>query len=89
MYYQYELAHFKGNMGDGATSDVADGFFSIMQIFQYLGSLTSYNLPDDNGITARIKKHGCSAIYFVGKIIQARPDRPSCNIITACCNHNP
>ena len=31
---------------------VADGFVSLTQIFQYLGSLISYNLRDDDGITS-------------------------------------
>ena len=31
---------------------VADGFNSFTRTFQYLGSLISYNLPNDNNITA-------------------------------------
>jgi hypothetical protein len=33
---------------------VADGFVSFTRTFRYLGSLISYNLHDDNNITARI-----------------------------------
>jgi hypothetical protein len=33
---------------------VADGFVSFTRTFRYLGSLISYNLRDDNDITARI-----------------------------------
>ena len=33
---------------------VADGFVSFTRTFKYLGSLISYNLRDDNDITARI-----------------------------------
>ena len=33
---------------------VADGFVSFMQTFKYLGSHISYNLRDDDDITARI-----------------------------------
>jgi hypothetical protein len=32
---------------------VADGFISFTRTFQYLGSLISYNLCDDDAITAR------------------------------------
>jgi hypothetical protein len=33
---------------------VADGFVSFTRMVRYLGSLISYNLRDDNDITARI-----------------------------------
>jgi hypothetical protein len=33
---------------------VADGFVSFTRTFRYLGSLISYNLQDDDDITARI-----------------------------------
>ncbi len=33
---------------------VADGLVSFMQTFRYLGLLISYNLRDDDDITARI-----------------------------------
>jgi hypothetical protein len=33
---------------------VADGFVSFTRTFRYLGSLISYNLRDDNGITSRL-----------------------------------
>jgi hypothetical protein len=33
---------------------VADGFVSFTRTFKYLGSLISYNLRDDDDITARI-----------------------------------
>ena len=33
---------------------VADGFVSFTRTFKYLGSLKSYNLRDDDDITARI-----------------------------------
>jgi hypothetical protein len=36
------------------TFQVADGFVSFMRTFQYLGWLISYNLRDDDDITARI-----------------------------------
>ena len=36
---------------------VADGFVSFTQMFRYLGSLISYNLRDDDDITARIAKN--------------------------------
>ena len=33
---------------------MADGFLSFTRTFQYLGSLISYNLRDNNDITARL-----------------------------------
>ena len=39
---------------------VAHGFVSITQTFQYLGSLISYNLRDNNNITARLAAENAS-----------------------------
>ena len=36
MYYQYKLAHFKGSMGHGATSDEVEKLRDITPVVQYL-----------------------------------------------------
>jgi hypothetical protein len=53
-----EKAEHKGTIYDklDKTKDIAveNGYVTFMQLFRYLGSLISYNLRDDDGVTARV-----------------------------------
>lgn len=62
---QTEREHHMYNQLDlDETQDfsVADGFVSFTRIFWYLGSLVSYNLHEDNDITARIAAAAANAV---------------------------